>query len=411
MELLYPRCAGLDVHKDSVFACIRIAEPGQSRARTEVRKFGTTTKGLAELAAWLMDEGVSHALMEATGVYWKPVWHMLEDSVELVLGNAKHMRNVPGRKSDVADAAWLADLLAHGLVRGSFVPPEPVVALRDFTRTRKQLVREQARHILRIQKTLEDMNIKLSSVVSDVMGKSGRAMLEALAQGQSDPERLADLATTKLKASREQLVEALRGKVKPHHQALLKIHLQQYDSLERSIAEIDRQVDEGLRPFRDAVTRLTAIPGISDVAAAVIVSEIGADMTRFPTAGHLVSWAGLCPRMDESAGKKRSARVRKGAPWLKTLMVQCAWGASRTKNSYYRAKFYRISARRGPKKALVAVAATMLTAVHSILATGCDYRDLGPQYFDQRNENATVKRLQRRIRELGYDVEVTKKAA
>ena len=410
MNLVYSRCAGLDVHKDSVVACIRITEPGSARARTETRTFGTTTGELTRLATWLEDEGISHAVMEATGVYWKPVWHVLGESVELVLGNAQHLRNAPGRKSDVADAAWLADLLAHGLVRASFVPPEPIVQLRDLTRTRKQLVREQARHVLRVQKLLEDANIKLSSVISDIMGVSGRAILDAVAGGTDDPEKLADLAKTRIKASRTELVEALRGKVSSHHRVLLKLHLGQYDGIAKAIAEIDTHIDEDLRPFREAVTRLTAIPGISDVAAAVIVSEIGADMSRFATAGHLVSWAGLCPRMDRSAGKSRSTKVRKGAPWLKALLVQCAWSASRTKKSYYKAQYHRICTRRGPKKAVVAVAASMLTAIFHMLRDGADFHDLGVNYFDQRDETKVVKRLQHRLKQMGYDVAITKAA-
>lgn len=409
MELMYPRCAGLDVHKDTVVACVRIAESGRAQARVEKRTFGTTTKALMDLATWLEDEGVTHALLESTGVYWKPVWHVLSSSVELVLGNAKYLRNVPGRKSDVADAAWLADLLAHGLVRGSFVPPEPIAELRELTRTRKQLVREQARHVQRIQKVLEDANIKLSSAVTDVMGKSGRAMLDAIVAGQTDPQALADLGDRRLKASRTDLVEALRGRVTAHHVVLLKLHLDQYDALDRAIVELDGHIEQDLRPFRDAADRLAEIPGISEVSAAVIVSEIGVDMKRFPRAGHLVSWAGLCPQMDESAGKRRSTRIRKGAPWLKTLLVQCAWAATRKKDSYYRAQYYRIRARRGPKKAIVAVAASMLTAIYHVLG-GSTFTDLGADYFDTRNEGATVRRLQRRIKDLGYDVEVRKAA-
>lgn len=408
MEILFPRCAGLDVHKDSVVACVRIVEPGTARAKMETRTFGTTTGALMELADWLAEQDVKHAVMEATGVYWKPVWHILADSVELTLGNAHHLRSVPGRKSDVADAVWLADLMAHGLVRGSFIPPEPIAALRDFTRTRKQLVREQARHSMRIQKTLEDMNIKLGSVISNVMGVSGRAMLKAIIGGETDPAVLARLAHGTIRASQEELVEALRGKVDDRHRMLLRVHLSQFDSLQTSVDELDAQIDENLRPFRDAAKRLTAIPGIDEIAASTILSEIGADMARFPTAGHLVSWAGLCPAMDESAGKRRSTRTRKGAPWLKTLLVQCAWAAARTKKTYFRAKYQRLASRRGPKKAAVAVAASMLTTVYHMLRDGAEYQDLGVDYFDRRSEVKTVGRLQRRIRELGYEVEVRK---
>lgn len=409
MELMFPRCAGLDVHKDTVVACIRIAEPGRAQARVEKRTFGTTTKALLELASWLEDEGVTHALLESTGVYWKPVWHILSGTVELILGNAHHLRAVPGRKSDVADAAWLADLLAHGLVRGSFVPPEPVANLRELTRTRKQLVQEQARHVQRIQKVLEDANIKLSSVVTNVVGQSGRAMLDAIVAGERDPQKLAALGHSRLKASRSDLVEALRGRVTAHHVVLLKLHLGQYDALGQAIDELDSYIEADLLPFREAADRLAEIPGLSEVSAAVIVSEIGVDMSRFPSAGHLVSWAGLCPQMDESAGKRRSTRIRKGAPWLKSLLVQCAWAASRKKDSYYRAQYHRIRARRGPKKAIVAVAASLLTAIYHVLG-GRTFADLGVDYFDTRNESATVRRLQRRLKDLGYEVEVRKAA-
>jgi transposase len=406
MELLYPRCAGLDVHKDTVVACVRVVEAGRTEARTETRKFGTTTKELTALGDWLEGEGVTHAVMEATGVYWKPVWHIVSASVELVLANAGHLRNVPGRKSDVADAAWLASLLAHGLVRPSFVPPEPIGELRAWTRTRKQLVREQARHSQRMQAVLEDANIKLASVISNVMGTSGRLMIEALVAGETDPEGLVAFASPRLKATREELVESLRGRVTAHHRLELKLHLGLYDALQAAIDEIDGHIEEDLRPFREAEKRLTQIPGIGEVAAAAIISEIGVDMKRFATAGHLVSWCGLCPQMDESAGKRRSTRLRKGAPWLKTLLVQCAWAATRKKNSYYRAQYYRIRTRRGGKKAVVAVAASILTAIWHMLSKGIDFVDLGPTYFDRRDESKVVKRLTRRLADLGYVVEL-----
>jgi transposase len=366
MEVLYPKCAGLDVHKDVVMACARIVESG--KIQQEVRSFATTTSGLLALAEWLVDAGCTHVAMEATGVYWKPVWHVLEGSFELVLANAQHVRNVPGRKSDVNDSMWLADLLAHGLIRGSFVPPTPVQEMRDLTRTRKQIVREVVQHTQRIQKTLEDANIKLASVISDVLGTTGRAMLGALIAGEMDPAKLAALAHPRLEASREDLMEALRGRVTAHHRFLLKLHLEQIDSLQKAVRELEARMGDALEPFREQVDRLTTIPGVSDVVAQVIAAEVGLDMTRFPTAGHLISWAGLCPRMDESAGKRRSTRVRKGAPWLKTTLAQAAWSAVRKKTGYQRAQFQRLKARRGTKKAILAVAASMLTAVYHMLS-------------------------------------------
>jgi transposase len=316
MDVLHPRCAGLDVHKDSVVAAVRLSEPGG--VRCEVRRFDTTTPGLLALGAWLTECGCTHAVMEATGVYWKPVWHVLSDGdLTLVLANAAHVRNVPGRKTDVADAAWLADLLAHGLIRPSFVPEPATQAMRALLRTRKQLVREQSGHVQRLQKTLEDANLKLASVLTDIMGLSGRAILEALIAGETDPDKLLALVHRRVKAEPAQLRAALSGRVSQSHRFLLRLHLGQYDALAKALEEIDAEVERGLDPFRDAIHLLRTIPGIGDLAAQAIVAEIGIDMGRFPTAAHLISWAGLCPRSDESAGKRRSTRLRKGAPWLK----------------------------------------------------------------------------------------------
>jgi len=372
----------------------------------EVRTFDTTTQGLLALCDWIAEHGCTHAAMESTGVYWKPVWHVLESSFELVLANATHIRNVPGRKTDVNDAMWIADLLAHGLIRASFVPPTPVQELRDLTRTRKQLVREIAQHTQRIQKTLEDANIKITGVISNVLGTSGRALLEALVGGETDPERLVELTSSRLKASRPQLVEALRGRVREHHRFLLKLHLGQIDGLNAAVRDVEARVGESLKPFHERAQLLTTMPGISETAAHVIVSEIGFDMSRFPTAGHLVSWAGLCPRSDQSAGKRRSTRVRKGAPWLKTTLIQAAWAASRKKDSYLRAQFLRLKSRRGPMKAIVAVAASMLTAAYHILRDGVPYRELTGTYFDSRDRTKLARRLIRRLSDLGVQVQI-----
>jgi transposase len=337
-------------------------------------------------------------------VYWKPVWHVLESKFELVLANAAHIKNVPGRKTDVADAVWIADLLAHGLIRGSFVPPTPIQDLRALMRTRKQLVREAARNTQRIQKALEDANIKLTAVVSDILGKSGRAVLDALVAGETDPEKLVELTGSRLKAPRAVLVEALRGNVRDHHRFLIKLHLDQIDAINKAVRDLEARVEEHLRPFRKNAEILTTMPGISALAANVIISEIGYDMARFPSAAHLVSWAGLCPRADESAGKRRSSRIRHGAPWLKTTLVQCAWAAIRTKDSYLRAQFYRLKARIGPMKAIIAVAASMLTAAFHILTTGRQYKDLGAAHFDRRDHAKLTKRLVKRLEDLGHKV-------
>jgi len=404
MEVLHPRCAGLDVHKDTVVACIRLAEG--SRVVRHVETWATTTSDLERLSAWLTQHTVTHVLMEATGVYWKPVWAVLCDARDrtLALANAAHVKAVPGRKSDVNDATWLADLLAHGLIRPSFVPPAEVQALRDLTRTRKQLVREKSSHVQRIDKVLHAANLRLGSVVSDIMGQSGRAVLDALAAGESDPQRLADQVRTRVRASRAQLVEALRGRLGAHQRVVLRLHLSQVDAIETALAEVDREVGERLEPFRDAHARLTTMPGLSWVSASAIVSEIGCDMSRFPTPAHLISWAGLCPRHDESAGKRRSTRLRHGAPWLKTVLVQAAWAAVRVKASYHHALFQRLKARCGPKKAIVAVAASMLTAIHVMLARGVPYRDLGADYFERTQKERLAARLTNRLKQLGYRV-------
>jgi len=404
MNLLHGRCAGLDVHAKNVVACVRIEE--DAKLTEEVRTFDTTTKGLLALSAWLELEGCTHVAMEATGVYWKPVWHILESRFELVLANAAHIKNVPGRKTDVKDAKWIADLLAHGLIRGSFVPPTPIQDLRALMRTRKQLVREAARNTQRIQKALEDANIKLTGVIRDILGKSGRAVLDALAAGETDPEKLVDRTGSRLKATREELVEALRGNVREHHRFLIKLHLDQIDVLGRAIDDLDARVASHIDPFRKDIETLTTMPGISETAARVIVSEIGHDMSRFPTAGHLISWAGLCPRSDESAGKRRSTRIRKGAQWLKTVLVQCAWAAIRAKDTYLRSQFHRIKGRRGPMKAIIAVAASMLTSAFHMLTTGADYKDLGAAHLDKRDHAKIARRLVRRLEDLGLKVTV-----
>jgi transposase len=353
MDVLYERVAGLDVHKDTVVACVRIAADGKTRR--ECRTFAATTEQLVELRAWLEERRCTHVAMEATGVYWMPVFRILgEGDFELIVANAAHIKNVPGRKTDMNDAMWIADLLACGLIKGSFVPDEEVQELRALTRTRKQFVREQTRHVQRIEKTLAEANIKLGSVISDIMGASGRRIIEAMIAGVRQPNRLAELAGKQIKATPKELYDALHGRLTDHHRFLLALHLKQWDGLDETIRKLDveiaRRIERmeartgGNAPFRNLIELLTTIPGVSAVAAPAILSEIGADMNRFPTAGHLVAWSGLCPGQNESAGKRKSSRLRKGAPWLKTMLVQCAWAAKRTKDSYYRAQFFRLQA-------------------------------------------------------------------
>ncbi len=409
MDLLHRCCAGLDVHKETVVACVRSA--GGSEPNHDVKTFGTTTKDLLSLSDWMTSAGVTHVVMESTGVYWRPVWNILDGAFDLTLANAQHVRNVPGRKSDVNDAVWLSDLLAHGLVRKSAVPDLATYEHRELTRTRKQIVREQVRHALRIQKTLESANIKLSSVVTDVLGKSGRAILRAIVNGESDPERLASLARPNVKASREELTEALRGRITRSRRFMLGVHLDQVEHLECVIKSIDMRIEDFTRSFRDAVSRLSGIPGVSDVSGNAILAEIGLDMSHFPTAGHLLSWAGLVPRLDESAGKRRDTRIRKGSTWLKTTLVQCAWAAIRKKDTYYRAQFHRLKAKRGPKKAIVAVAASMLTAIYHMLKSGTEYRELGGNHFDQRDKTKSIESLCKRLRKLGVEIEIKQAAS
>ena len=416
MEVIHLRCAGLDVHKETVVACARHAS-GDKVIR-EVKTFETTTSGLLTLLAWLTEQGCNHVAMEATGVYWKPVWNILSDGgFELVLANAAHIKNVPGRKTDVGDAAWIADLLAHGLIRSSFVPEQEIQELRELLRTRKQLGRQQSSHIQRLQKTLEGANIKLDSVITDIVGKTGRAMVHALISGETDPTKLA-LADRRIKASPQQLCEALHGRVTDHHRFLLNLHLQYIDFADTAILSIDQkvaalitrmdhEVEAGHASFQTLILLLMTIPGINVLSARVILAEIGPDMSRFPTAGHLLSWGGLCPCNDESAGKRRSTRLRKGDRWLKTMLVQCAMAAKRKKDSYFKAQFHRLASRRGPKKAACAVAASMLTTIYHMLKDGTEFKDLGADHFDRRSKDVKAKRLVAQLAKLGFNADLT----
>ena len=410
MKVHHPKCAGLDVHKASVVACVRVMT--EAGVTYEKRTFGTTTKALYELSEWISSYGCTHAVMEATGVYWKPVWHVLEGSVQLLLANAAHIKGIARPKTDMHDAQWLADLLAHGLIRGSFVPDQPIQELRELTRTRKQLVQEKTRYVQRIQKTLEDANVKIDGVLTDILGTSGRAMLEAIIAGEADPHKLAELAHPRVKASREALAEALQGRVTQNHRFLLKLYLEQVEHVEAAVDDVDKEVEAALKPFRDEIRLLKTIPGVSDVSAAILLSEIGADMSRFQTAAHLVSWARLCPRNDESAGKRQSTRIRKGSRWLKPMLIQLVFAAIRKKpHNYLRAQYYRLKARRGDKKARVAVAASILTAIYFVLREKIPYRDLGTDHFDRTAPAKAIARLVNRLNNLGYDVELKQRQA
>jgi len=405
MDVLHPRCAGLDVHKRTVVAAVRIVEHG--KVRIEVRTFETTTVGLIALAEWLSEHGVTAVAMEATGVYWKPVWHILSTagSFELVLANAQHVKAVPGRKRDVSDAVWLADLQAHGLIRGSFVPPPEVAELRSLMRTRKQLVRERTSHTQRIQKTLEEANIKLDSVISDVLGQSGRAMLEAMIAGESDAKRLAELASPRIKASPETLMRALDGRLTEVHRVLLRIHLDQIEALDRSIAVIERRAEDRLDPFREAVELIVTIPGMGERSARAVLGETGIDMSRFPTEGQFMSWSCMVPRNDESAGKRRSSRLRPGGNWLKTTMVQCAWAAVRKTDCRFAALFARLKPKRGAGRAICAVAAEMLRTIYHMLKDGTLYEERRAELRQETREQE-ANRLLRRLARIGFAAEI-----
>jgi transposase len=412
MQVMHERVVGLDVHKDSVVACVRLMSGSQ--ATHECRTFETITDGLLSLLEWLVSCRCEVVAMEATGVYWMPVWKILSDGqFAMIVANAAHIKAVPGRKTDVNDATWIADLAAFGLLKASFVPDEDQHELRTLMRTRKQLVREQSSHVQRIQKTLTEANIRMDSVISDIMGLNGRRVIEAMIAGQRDPRKLVALTDRRLKATPKELYDALHGRLTDHHRFLLELHLRQYDALDEAVRIIDREaearlsrLDQRIEPkpgFCDLIRLLVTIPGVSRLSALTVLSEIGRDMSRFATAGHLVAWAGLCPGQNESAGKRRHSRLRKGAPWLKTMLVQCAWAAKRAKDSYYRAQFFRLQAKRGPQKAICAVAASILTAIYHMLKNGVFHQDLGASYFDNRPREAKLKRLVRQLKNLGYE--------
>jgi transposase len=362
------------------------------------------TRDLLALGDWLVQEGVTHAAMESTGVYWRPVYHLLEGRCQLLLVNAQHIKQVPGRKTDVKDCEWIAELLQHGLLRCSFVPPQPTAELRELTRHRTQLMAERARLSNRIQKLLEDANLKLGSVVSDVLGKSGRAMLEAITAGESDPEKLAELALGRMRGKIPRLHLALEGRVTEHHRFVLRLLLDQLASLERFIGRLEERAEVALLPFVETVERLKTIPGIDEQVARIVMAEMGMDLSVFPSAAHLASWVGICPGNDESAGKRRSGRITKGNRWLRQALVQAAWSASHTKNTYLSAQYHRLAGRRGKKRALIAIGHTLLVIIYHVLRTGKPYADLGADYFDRQNGDRLTRYLVKRLESLGHKV-------
>ena len=402
MEVLYPRCCGIDVHRQTLVACVRLQT--QRRKQTEVQSFGTTTAEILRLHRWLTEHGCTHVAMESTGVFWQPVFNLLEGSFVVVLANAQHIKAVPGRKTDVKDCEWLADLLAHGLIRASFIPPAEIRVLRDVTRHRKSLIRDRARVLNRIHKLLETANIKLGTVVTHLDGVSGRAILSALAAGESDPAKLAALARGTLRTKSAQLAAVLEGRVTVHHRFLLGQLLAQLDHAASLIAACDQQILELTRPLAPHLDHLQTIVGVGRRAAEVIVSEIGVDMTRFASSGHLASWARVCPGTHESAGKRRPAGAGLGNNWLRTALVEAAWAASRARQSYLSAQYRRIARRRGSKRAALAVAHRLLVIAYHVLREGVVFTDLGPDYLDRVNAQQAKRYHLKRLAELGCDV-------
>jgi transposase len=399
----------LDVHKETVVACVRRLSSG-GRVTKQVRTFATMTTGLLALGDWLTAEGVTHAAMESTGTYWKPVYHLLEGRCELLLVNAQHIKRVPGRKTDVRDCEWIAQLLQHGLLKPSFVPPAPIRGLRDLTRQRAQLMAEVNRVANRIQKVLEDANIKLACVATDVLGVSGRRMLQALLQGETDAAVLAEMALGKLQQKRAALREALTGRVTEHHRFMLQLHWEHLQQLEALLAKLNARLEEQMAPFAEAIQRLDTIPGVDRCTAQNVLAEIGTDMSRFATAADLASWAGVCPGNHESAGKRRSSRTNKGNRWLRRALVQAAWAASHTKQTYLASHYRRLAARRGRKRALVALGHTLLVIIYQMLSKQTVYTDLGADYFDRLQADRLTRSLVRRLEQLGHQVSLTRPA-
>lgn len=402
MEVVHARCCGIDVHQASLAVCVSLKEGG----KTEKHKLccGTTTAELIRLADWLHGHQVTHVAMEATGVYWKPVWHILEGQFELLLANPEQVRALRGRKTDLKDGERIADFMQHGLLAGSFVPPRPIQQLRDLTRSRTTLKHEQVRIGNRIRKVLEDANIKLSSVMSDVMGVSGRAMLHAMVRGESDPEALAQLARKRLRGKIPVLQQAAAGTFNEHHRFLMEQWLGHWEELSERIAKFDQRIEEQMRPFAAAVETWVSVPGIDRITAWTMVAEMGPDMSQFPTVAHAASWAGLCPGQQESAGKRKSGRTRRGNVWLRCALTQAAWGASMTRGSYFKAFYHRLAARKGKKRAIVAVAHALLSTGYMLLWTGRTFSDLGEDYFDRLDRERLTKRLVKRLEKLGHQV-------
>ena len=405
MQRQFQVCAGIDVHKVTLWVCL--AETQGGVVQHTIAQFGTTTQELLRLLDWLSQAQCQSVAMESTGVYWKPVFNILEGQLPVVLANAQHVKGLPGRKTDVKDCEWLADLHLHGLIRPSFIPPAEIRDLRDLVRTRTQLQADRAQQANRVQKVLEDANIKLASVASDVLGVSGRAMLDALVAGETDSQKLAELSRGVLRNKRTDLHLALQGNLRDHQRVLLKMYLDLIDQLDASLVTLTEAIEERMRPFQEIRERLMTIPGVGDRIATIFIAELGVDLERFPTAGHAASWAGLCPGHHESAGKRRGGRPRDGNRWIRQAFTQAGWAAARTKGTYLHAQFRRLCARRGAKRAAFAMGHRIFVCCYQLIATGQAYRELGDDYFDRREREQIAGRLRRRLKRLGYDVSIS----
>ncbi len=410
MDVVYSRCAGLDIHKKTIMACVIVPGP-KGKPQKTIQAFGTMTDDIVALGDWLAARQVTHVAMESTGVYWQPLWNLLEERFTLLLVNAHHIKQVPGRKTDVGDSEWIADLLRHGLLRASFVPDRAQRELRELTRYRTALLQERAAEVNRLQKTLEGANIKLAAVASDVLGKSGRQILQALVAGGSEAAQLAQLAKGRMRDKIPQLERALTGSFRPHQQFLVARHLALIDAIDETVAQVSAEIEERLRPVEADVELLDAITGIGRRTAEVWLAEVGTDLERFPTHSHLASWAGMCPGNNESAGKRKSGKTRKGNPNLRTALVEAAQAAARKRDSYLSAQYRRLAARRGKKKAIVALGHSLLIMAYHVLKRRVDFQDLGPTYFDERDRTNVERRLVRRLERLGYKVALEPAAA
>ena len=406
MQTMMERGCGLDVHQATVVACLLIVLQN-GKVQKQVRTFGTTTRELLTLREWLLSEGCTHVAVESTGVYWKPVYAILEGTLEIVVANAQHVKKVPGRKTDVKDAEWLADLLCHGLLRSSFVPPKPIRELRDLTRYRRKLVESQTAERNRLLKLLETANIKLASVATDVFGVSGRLMLKALAKGETTPQQMAELAKRSLRSKIPQLELALEGKMEEHHRFLLQLQLDRLEAVENDLEVLERRLQENLKPYVKQLALLDEIPGVDRTLAAVIIAELGVDMSVFQSVSQLASWAGVCPGNNESAGKRKSSRIPNGNVYLKTALVEAGNAAAKAKGTYLKDKFYRLKARRGYKRAAVAIAHKILVAIYHMLSQQVSYNDLGDLYLDKLNKHHLTRNLVHRLERLGYAVTLT----